>query len=283
MDLDEPLFDLDDVSFSYPDGTIVFDRVNLTVNRGDFVALLAPNGGGKSTIMKLMCGLLEPDEGSVTFAGRPVSSYSDEELYSQLGFVFQNPDDQLFGATVKEDIAFGPRNLGLDEEEIQKRVRQSLEDVDLDIDVNKPVHRLSFGQRKRVALAGVLAMGVDTLLLDEPTGELDPLGQQKVFGLLKELNQKQNKTVILATHHLDLLGGPDETICVLSETDRIDVGSPREIFMNPELLHNASLRPPIALSVCRELMEHEGFDPEHTSEAQEDLWTFLEDHFWKNE
>ncbi len=280
MGVDSPLFELNDVNFSYPDGTDVFHRVNLTIERGDFVVLLAPNGGGKSTFLKLLCGLLEPSEGTVKFKGNPLGTYADKDLYRQLGFVFQNPDDQLFGATAKEDVAFGPRNLGLGEDAVEDRVRNALKAVELDIDLNKAVHRLSFGQRKRVALAGVLSMKVDTLLLDEPTGELDPLGQRKVFSLLKDLNRENNKTIITATHHIDLLGSPFETICVLTGQNEIVKGTPREIFTSPDLLRKASLRPPIALTVCKQLVEHGGFDTEHTSKAEDDIWSFLEEHFW---
>ncbi|MFB6346588.1 MAG: energy-coupling factor ABC transporter ATP-binding protein [bacterium] len=281
-DVDDPLFELRDVTFRYPDDTLVFDRINTEISDGEFRVLLAPNGGGKSTFMKLLCGLLEPDEGEVLYRGTPVKEFSDEELYSKMGFVFQNPDDQLFGATVKEDIAFGPRNLGMSEDEVACRVDQALNDVELDIDTGKPVHRLSFGQRKRVALAGVLAMGVDTLLLDEPTGELDPLSQQNIFGLIKELNRDRGNTIVAATHHIDLLGAPFENLCVFPGSDRVVEGPPKKIFNDEELLQSASLRPPIAQTVSRELLEHGGLEAMHAEEAEEDLWDFLEEHFFNN-
>lgn len=280
MALDGPLIELEEVSFEYPDGTEVFNEVSLTINEGDFVVVLAPNGGGKSTLLKLLCGLLEPTSGSVRFKENPIDSYENWNLYRQMGFVFQNPDDQLFGATVKEDVAFGPRNLSQDLESVNDRVNEALRDVELEVDPNKPVHRLSFGQRKRVALAGILAMGADTLLLDEPTGELDPRGQENIFGLLQQFNRKNDKTIVMATHHIDLLGAPFETVCVIENNDCLVKGSPKDIFFDEELLRTASLRPPIALQVCRKLMQHEGLDAEHLSEAQEDLWRFLEEHFW---
>jgi cobalt/nickel transport system ATP-binding protein len=282
MGVDSPLFSFDGVSFEYPDGTEVFSDIDLTIERGDFVVLLAPNGGGKSTFLKLLCGLLEPTSGTVQFEGKTVDSFDDVELYREMGFVFQNPDDQLFGATVREDIAFGPRNQGLSEEEVENRVRESLESVNLDVNPDKAIHRLSFGQKKRVALAGILAMGVDTLLLDEPTGELDPLSQESIFGLLKTLNQDHDKTIVAATHHIDLLGAPFETLCVLADTDRIVQGEPEEIFKQRELLEQASLRPPIAMTVTEKLRDHGGFDMEHTLEANENLWDFLEEHFFRN-
>lgn len=281
MGVDSSLFTFDNVSFEYPDGTEVFSNIDLDIEQGDFVVLLAPNGGGKSTFLKLLCGLLESTSGTVRVEGDPIDTYNEAELYRQMGFVFQNPDDQLFGATVKEDIAFGPRNQDLPEEEVENRVRESLDAVKLDVDPNKAIHRLSFGQKKRVALAGVLAMGVDTLLLDEPTGELDPLSQESIFGLLKTLNQKHDKTIVAATHHIDLLGAPFETLCVLAETNRIVQGNPEEIFQQQELLEKASLRPPIAMTVTEKLRDHGGFDLEHTLEANENLWDFLEEHFFR--
>lgn len=280
MAIDEPLFELQDLSFSYSDGTVVFNHVDLVIEPGEFRVLLAPNGGGKSTFLKLLCGLLEPSSGQILYRGRPVSEVPEEELYGSIGFVFQNPDDQLFAATVKEDIAFGPRNLGFSEEEVEKRIRKSLDDVNLSIDLSKPVHRLSFGQRKRVALAGVLAMGADILLLDEPTGELDPMSQENIFGLLKDLNRNKDVTIITATHHIDLLGSPFEKLCVFPDTDRIVEGTPREIFTDEPLLEAASLRPPIAQTVSRTLLEHGGLDRDHSLEADEDLWDFLEEHFF---
>lgn len=280
MGVGEPLLAFEDLHFAYGDGSVVFEGVDCGIEEGEFAVLLAPNGGGKSTFLKLMCGLLEPTGGSVRYRGREVGSYGDEELFSEVGFLFQNPDDQLFGATVREDVAFGPRNLGLDEEAVVRRVHEALDDVELDVDPDRPVHRLSFGQRKRVALAGILAMGADTLLLDEPTGELDPLSQQNVFELLKRLNRDEGKTVVTATHHIDLLGAPFEKICVLAAPDRVVTGPPRRIFHDDELLETASLRPPIAMTVSRILLEHGGLDAEHTLEARDDLWAFLEEHFF---
>lgn len=282
MGVNDPLFELRDLSFSYSDGTLVFDQVNMVIQPAEFRVLLAPNGGGKSTFLKLLSGLLEPSEGVVLYRGRPVSEVPEEELYGNIGFVFQNPDDQLFAATVKEDIAFGPRNLGFSDEEVERRIHESLEDVNLSLDLSKPVHRLSFGQRKRVALAGVLAMGAETLLLDEPTGELDPMSQESIFGLLKTLNQEKDVTIVAATHHIDLLGSPFEKLCVFPGPDQIVEGTPREIFSDEELLHKASLRPPIAQTVSRILLEHGGLDPDHSMEADEDLWDFLEEHFFQS-
>ncbi|HSR12593.1 MAG TPA: ABC transporter ATP-binding protein, partial [Thermodesulfobacteriota bacterium] len=156
------------VSFTYEEGTRALHDVDFTAARGEFVAILASNGSGKTTLIKVLVGLLKPQKGLVAVEGRDIAKVSSIELYQRLGMVFQNPDDQLFSATVEEDVAFGLRNLNLPEPEVQRRVGESLESVAAADLRRRAIHHLSFGEKKRVALAGVLAMGPSILILDEP-------------------------------------------------------------------------------------------------------------------
>ncbi|MBI4827519.1 MAG: ABC transporter ATP-binding protein, partial [Nitrospinae bacterium] len=176
------------VSYTYQEGTLALDNVSLTFRRGEFVALLASNGSGKSTLIKTIVGLLKPQQGHIRIDGIPLETLDDRTLYSKARVVFQNPDGQLFAPTVGEDVAFGPRNLGLAEEEVERRVTEALAAVDAAHLRRKAIHHLSFGEKKRVSLAGVLAMRPSILILDEPTGGLDPMGEVGMMRLLSALN-----------------------------------------------------------------------------------------------
>ena len=185
------------VCFTYEEGTRALQDVDFRVSPGEFVALLASNGSGKTTLIKVLVGLLKPQKGEVRINGHDIRHLASNKLCQHVGLVFQNPNDQLFGATVEEDVAFGPRNLGLPEPEVQQRVAESLESVAALELRDRAIHHLSFGQQKRVMLAGVLAMRPSTLILDEPTAGLDPAGEALMMHLLNRLNREQGITVIL--------------------------------------------------------------------------------------
>ena len=167
--------------------------------------MLASNGSGKTTLIKVLVGLLEPQDGTININGQNIRKLTRKDLCRQIGLVLQNPVDQLFAATVEEDVAYGPRNLGLTIEEVDQRVAESLESVAALELRRRPIHHLSFGEQKRVSMAGVLAMRPSTLILDEPTAGLDPAGEALMMRLLNRLNREQGITVILATHSVDLL------------------------------------------------------------------------------
>lgn len=246
------------VSYTYQEGTLALDGVSLTFRRGEFVALLASNGSGKSTLIKTIVGLLKPQQGHIRIDGLPLESLDDRALYSKAGVVFQNPDDQLFAPTVGEDVAFGPRNLGLTEEEVERRVAEALAAVDAAHLRRKAIHHLSFGEKKRVSLAGVLAMRPSILILDEPTAGLDPMGEVGMMRLLSALNCERGVTVLLATHSVDMLPLFADRVVVLKKGRVLKQGSAQETFTDLEMLTQAGLRLPYISSLLHEMKMHDG-------------------------
>ena len=246
------------VSFTYPEGTRALQGVDFWAERGKFIALLASNGSGKTTLLKILVRLLKPQEGTVHIGEKDLANMPAQELYQKVGMVFQNPNDQLFGATVEEDVAFGARNLGLPEEEVQRRVTQSLASVDAAEFRGRAIHHLSFGEKKRVALAGVLAMGPEILILDEPTAGLDPSGESLMLHLLNRLNREQSMTIVLATHSVDMLPLFADRIFVLNRGKVLREGPTEEVFCDHELIDRAGLRLPYISSLLYQMKRYDG-------------------------
>jgi cobalt transport protein ATP-binding subunit len=180
-----------DLCFTYEEGTEALMGVNFAVKRGEFVALLGSNGSGKTTLLKLLLGLLKPGSGTILLNGKDLSAIASRDLYQTIGLVLQNPNDQLFAPTVGDDVAFGPRNLDLPDDEVEHRVTESLIAVAALALRHRAIHHLSFGEQKRVSLAGVLAMRPSIIILDEPTAGLDPGGETLMMQLLNRLNREQ--------------------------------------------------------------------------------------------
>ncbi len=198
-----PLFQIRDLSFAYPDGTQALRGIDLTIHHGDRIALVGHNGSGKTTLVKHLNGLLRPQHGTVRYKGEPVSAANTAQLRQEVGILFQDPDDQLFCNTLYEDVAFGPMNQGLPRAVVEQRVAESLQAVDLADHAYKPPHNLSYGQRKRAALAAVLAMDPLVLILDEPTANLDPRQERQIAALL----QRFGGTIVCITHDILFLQG----------------------------------------------------------------------------
>ncbi len=198
------LLELENVSFRYPDGSIGLNGCSLAIQRGSRNALIGANGSGKTTLFQHCNGLLRPQSGTVRYAAEPIdySRRGLRQLRSQVGLVFQNPDHQLFSASVQEDVSFGPINLGLDEPTVRRRVREALLAVGMADCAEKAVHNLSFGQKKRVCIAGVLAMEPELLVLDEPMAGLDHKMRTEFLAVLDGLHA-QGITLLLATHDID--------------------------------------------------------------------------------
>ncbi|WP_104523077.1 energy-coupling factor ABC transporter ATP-binding protein [Blastococcus atacamensis] len=189
---------VEDLAFAYPDGHQALFGVDLRIERGERVALLGPNGAGKTTLVLHLNGILRGGRGRVTVAGLEADKRSLPEIRRRVGVVFQDPDDQLFMPTVGEDVAFGPRNLGLPENEVAVRVAEALDRVGMSDAADRPPHHLSFGQRRRVAVATVLAMRPEIIVLDEPSSNLDPAGRRELAEVLEELPV----TLLMVTHDL---------------------------------------------------------------------------------
>lgn len=250
--------DAREVSFTYDDGTEALAGIDFRVEEGEFVAVLGSNGSGKTTLIQLLVGLLKTNAGRIDIGGREIGSLAAEELYQRVGLVFQNPNDQLFAATVEEDCAFGPRNLNLPEAEVQKRVTESLAAVAALPLRGRAIHHLSFGEQKRVSLAGVLAMRPAVLILDEPTAGLDPAGEAQMMQLLKKLNREEKMTVILATHSVDMLPLFANRIYVLDRGRVLQEGPSEEIFCHQEMIVRAKLRLPYVSRLMYEMKRHDG-------------------------
>ncbi|MFA5180643.1 MAG: ATP-binding cassette domain-containing protein [Syntrophales bacterium] len=247
---------LKNVRFRYADGTEAVAGVTIAVRRGEFAGVLGYNGSGKTTLLKIMDGMIKDFQGSVLLDGMDIRRLSSREIYGKMGIVFQNPNDQLFAPTVFEDVAFGPMNMGFGEEEVVKRVTRALEAVEMGVYAKKSIHHLSFGQKKRVCIAGLLSMGHEILLLDEPTAGLDPLGEYQMMDLLMKLNQEKKVTIFMATHSVDLIPVFLDRLYVLSDGRIVRSGTPEAVFTAPEDMSQVRLRlPQIAELIYR--LKHE--------------------------
>lgn len=246
----------ENLSFTYPDGTQALKNINIEIEKGEKVAIIGPNGAGKSTLFSHFNGLTEPTSGCVKIEGKPISFEKDEllKVRQKVGIVFQDPNDQLFAPTVKEDIAFGPMNLGLSYDEVEKRVEDALKMVGMENYEDKTPHHLSGGQQKRIAIAGIIAMKPEIMILDEPTAGLDPDGVEKVLNIMNQLN-KEGMTLIISSHDIDMISKYADKIFVLYNGEIIESGNKNKIFSDMELLKKAHLRTPITTEILYNLKE----------------------------
>lgn len=226
--------------------------VDLCVAPGEFVALAGANGSGKTTLVKHFNGLLRPQHGQVLVSGRDANSQSIGELARQVGYLFQHPEQQIFGATVRQEVAFGPGNLGLPAEEVEARVMAALTRFDLVGIADRPPAILSYGLRRRVTLASLAAMDPALLVLDEPTVGLDALGLRETFGWLAELHT-QGRAIVLVTHHMALAAEYAQRLVVLHRGQVLADGTPASVFQQRDLLARASLVPPPVVDLALSL------------------------------
>lgn len=246
----------ENLSFTYPDGTQALKNINIEIEKGEKVAIIGPNGAGKSTLFSHFNGLTEPTSGCVKIEDKPISFEKDEllKVRQKVGIVFQDPNDQLFAPTVKEDIAFGPMNLGLSYDEVEKRVEDALKMVGMENYEDKTPHHLSGGQQKRIAIAGIIAMKPELMILDEPTAGLDPDGVEKVLNIMNQLNE-EGMTLIISSHDIDMINKYADKIFVLYNGEIIESGNKNKIFSDMELLKKAHLRTPITTEILYNLKE----------------------------
>lgn len=234
----------------------VLDKLNLKIEDGEFVAILGHNGSGKSTFAKHLNAILQPTEGYIYIDG--VSTSNDEMLWhirSKVGMVFQNPDNQIVASVVEEDVAFAPENLGIAPEEIRKRVDDALDAVDMTEYKNHSSHMLSGGQKQRVAIAGIIAMKPNIIVMDEPTAMLDPIGRREVMKTIEHLNSKYNITIILITHNMDEAVKAKRVVVIDSGKILID-NTPKNVFKNVDMLREIGLDVPQVTMLAYKLRQN---------------------------
>lgn len=257
--MSEKLIEFKNVTFVY-DGEDEDEKrqsalsdINLTINKGEFVAILGHNGSGKSTLAKLCNAVYEPTRGTVSVKGiESGSEENDDKIRRIVGMVFQNPDNQIVATIVEDDVAFGPENLGIEPSEIRKRVDDALKSVNMYELRHREPHRLSGGQKQRVAIAGVLAMQTECIVLDEPTAMLDPMGRAEVMSTVHRLNKELGITVVLVTHFMEEAVSADRVIVMDSGKIVMD-GTPVQVFSQSERVRRCGLDVPQSTELCRRL------------------------------
>jgi cobalt/nickel transport system ATP-binding protein len=252
------LLETKNLNYIYPDGTRAIQGVDLRIERGERIAFVGPNGSGKSTLFLLLNGTLRPSEGNVHLNDQPLKydARALRETRRKVGIVFQNSDDQLFAPTVRQDVGFGPTNLGLPKDEVERKVEIALEYVGIEKLKDRPPHHLSGGQKKRAAIAGVMAMEPEVMILDEPLSNLDPAGSEEVMELLEELNER-GTTIIISTHDVDLAYRWSDRVYLLADGKVADQGKPEEIFGDAKLICGSGLRQPLIMEVYDEISKRE--------------------------
>jgi len=247
------VIEIENLHYTYRDGTKALDGLNLTIEDGARVALLGPNGAGKSTLLLHLNGIYQAQQGKVKVQGQELTSRNQQWVRGVVGLVFQDPDDQVFSATVWEDVAFGPTNLRLSKDEIASRVDGALAAVRMARYRDKAPYHLSYGQKKRVAIAGVLAMNPRVIILDEPAAYLDPCGKDILMDILSRLNQN-GTTVVIATHDVDLAAEWAEQVLVIKDGRTLAQGG-TSLLADEHLVREAELRFPVVAQIFRNLPE----------------------------
>lgn len=241
---DQAVLEARDLHYHYTDGSDAVDGVSFRIMPGETVALCGHNGSGKTTLMKLLAGLLKPARGGVRVAGVELDAGSAREVFRTVGLLFQDPQDQLFCNSVGEDVAYGPRNLGLSETDVSERVALALKITEVQHLEHRPIHHLSGGEMKRVALSGIVAMKNPVLILDEPFDGLDPASIGRLITLIRHLADDHGYTVLMATHQMSLVPEVAKRMLVMQGGRLLADGQVRELLTNIPLLEQARLHPP---------------------------------------
>lgn len=252
-----------DLHYRYHGGIEALSGISFRIMKGERVGILGANGAGKSTLVLLLAGLLKPSSGRVELFGVDTTSRSLEKVRSRVGVVFQDPEDQLFNTTVFEDVAYGPKNLGLGKLEAERSADRALQAVNAYHLKDRPPHRLSFGEKKRVAIATALAHRPEVFLLDEPTANLDPASRKSLVALLNDLSAG-GMTIVISTHDIEALPDLVDRVIMLNEGKLIGDGPISEALSNLQLLESASLVPPTIVRMAHELKERGLIEPAPT-------------------
>ena len=253
------LIETRELSYIYPGNVTGLDRVNFIAPRKTRIAVIGPNGAGKSTLFKHFNGILEPTSGTVLVRGEPVTRKNVREVRKFVGVVFQTPDAQIFSPTVEQDVAFGPLNLGLDEETVRHRVEEALRVVGIAHLRDRVPHHLSGGEKKRVAIAGIIAMEPQVLVLDEPSAGLDPAGVRDIVDFINALSSRLGMTVIFSTHDVSLVPEMADLVYVMDRGRIVAAGTSSEVFAQADLLASVRLQVPVIPRLLAALRE-EGVD-----------------------
>lgn len=261
----ENIVEIEDLRYGYKDGTQALNNIDLKIKKHSKVAVLGPNGAGKSTLLLHLNGINLPQHGDVKIDGIQVSTKTEQLVRSKVGLVFQDPDDQVFSMTVKEDVEFGPYNMGLPQKDIDLRVENALKSVNMLEYATKAPFNLSYGQKKRVAIAGVLAMSPDIIVIDEPMAYLDPSGKRSLLKILENLHD-DGKTIIIATHDVDMAIEWADHVVIMTD-GRILAEGDGKLLTDSEIINQAELDYPTVTKIFREVLGPAGDLPGTITEA----------------
>lgn len=250
----EKMIEVKDLCFEYEEGSKTINHISFEINKGEYVAILGHNGSGKSTIAKLLIGLLEKKSGDIKVNGYELNLENLYKVREQVGIVFQNPDNQFIGATVRDDIAFGLENICIPREEMDNLIETYAKKVRMEQFLDHEPAKLSGGQKQRVAIAGILAMSPSIIILDEATSMLDPRGRHEINELVRNLKKKREMTIVSITHDIEEAKNADKII-LLNEGQIIMVGTPKEILSQVDILEKLKLDVPFSLKLSRKLKE----------------------------
>lgn len=275
----KPIIELNNLTFKYQrtDARPALEDVSLSINQGEWVAIIGHNGSGKSTLAKTINGLLLPESGSVVIGNKELNEENIWSVRKMVGMVFQNPDNQFVGATVEDDVAFGMENQGVPRDEMVERVKNALEQVRMSNFATKEPVRLSGGQKQRVAIAGVVALRPDIIILDEATSMLDPEGRAEVIATIKQIKEENNLTVLSITHDIDEAANANRVL-VMRQGKLVDEGTPEKIFSAGPKLVEMGLDLPFPEKLKQSLKERGVAVPQNylTEEGMVDwLWTSI--------
>ncbi|GHP14680.1 energy-coupling factor transporter ATP-binding protein EcfA1 [Lentilactobacillus fungorum] len=237
------IIQIQNISFNYSNQPRLFDGLSLDVHQGEWLALIGQNGSGKSTLARLIDGLNVLTKGQILVAGMPVNDANVLKIRNKIGMVFQNPEDQFVGATVEDDVAFGLENRQVDRQKMHDIVKQSLKSVNMWEFRDRIPANLSGGQKQRVAIAGIIALSPEIIILDEATSMLDPRGRQDILNLVRQIKEKNHLTVISITHDIDEAAGADRVV-IINKGQKIDEDTPAQIFKHPKRLEQIGLDVP---------------------------------------
>jgi cobalt ECF transporter T component CbiQ len=249
----EPVLSCRNITYAQRGSRIIQD-LSLTISKGEIVVLCGPNGAGKTTLLRLFAGILAPDAGTICLFGRKMDRKYRREAFRRVAMLFQDPNDQLFCTHVRQDIAYGPENLGLDFKEVNRLVNTAMALMEVSHLAHRPIHRLSHGEMKRVGLAGLIAMQPPLILLDEPTASLDPASANHLIELIRHLNSHHGYTLIIVTHNIDLAAMIAKRILILTDGKITADGTTREILTDQKLLESARLTPPLLTQLFQSVL-----------------------------